>query len=97
MKIRIANKNNVIVFIDFMAVKTDTASPAYRDAREKMYKVRDALNKIMELSEPDAAPQIEQPALNDVSNTLIQMKKLLDAGILTQEEFDDKKRQLLGL
>ena len=33
----------------------------------------------------------------DPLDTLIKLKELLDGGILTQEEFDAKKRQLLGL
>jgi len=28
---------------------------------------------------------------------LIKLKELMDAGILTQEEFDAKKKQLLGI
>lgn len=36
-------------------------------------------------------------ALSDVTAQLKQMKELLDSGILTQEEFDAKKKQLLGL
>ncbi|MDD6919835.1 MAG: SPFH domain-containing protein [Eubacteriales bacterium] len=41
----------------------------------------------------------QQPQQQAVDPTakLIEMKKLLDAGILTQEEFDSVKRQLLGL
>ena len=33
----------------------------------------------------------------DSMNELKKYKKLLDDGIITQEEFDAKKRQLLGL
>lgn len=33
----------------------------------------------------------------DVTTKLIEMKKLLDAGVLTQEEFDKVKKDLLGL
>lgn len=31
------------------------------------------------------------------TDDLIKLKELMDAGILTQEEFDDKKKQLLGI
>ena len=34
---------------------------------------------------------------DDNLSTLIKLKELLDSGILTQDEFDAKKRQLLGL
>ena len=34
---------------------------------------------------------------SDDLSTLVKLKELLDSGILTQEEFDAKKKQLLGL
>jgi len=34
---------------------------------------------------------------NDNMEALINVKKLLDMGVITQEEFDAKKKQLLGL
>lgn len=43
---------------------------------------------------------IEQPtmtALTSTAGTIKEYKDLLDAGIITQEEFDAKKKQLLGL
>lgn len=33
----------------------------------------------------------------DISDQLIKLKSLVDAGILTQDEFDAKKKQLLGI
>ena len=40
---------------------------------------------------------IEQPQSNDSINELKRYKELLDIGIITQEEFDAKKKQILGL
>lgn len=42
-----------------------------------------------------SAPQLAEP--QDVGSKLRELKLLLDEGILTQEEFDAKKRQILGL
>ena len=39
----------------------------------------------------------ETNSMDDKIETLKKMKDLLDAGILTQEEFDSKKKELLGL
>ena len=36
-------------------------------------------------------------APDSVSDELKKLKDLLDSGIITQEEFDTKKKQLLGL
>lgn len=44
-------------------------------------------------SAPDAAPA----SVSEAADDLLKLKELLDAGILTQEEFDAKKKQLLGL
>lgn len=46
---------------------------------------------------PAAAPKAGTGLSTETVETLKQLKELLDAGILTQEEFDGKKKQLLGL
>lgn len=33
----------------------------------------------------------------DYTDELINLKKLVDAGVITQDEFDAKKKQILGL
>ena len=46
------------------------------------------------------APLSDAPAgqtLDEQVETLKKYKELLDAGIITQEEFDAKKRQVMGL
>lgn len=43
-----------------------------------------------------AAPQQAAP-VQSTADELKKYKELLDTNIITQEEFDDKKRQLLGL
>jgi predicted Zn-dependent peptidase len=50
----------------------------------------------------NAAQQPEEPAVapvaqDDMSAQLEQLAKLKEEGILTQEEFDAKKKQILGL
>ena len=46
---------------------------------------------------PVATPQMASPNLNDQFAQLEKLGQLKDQGILTQEEFDAKKRQILGL
>ena len=43
---------------------------------------------------PNAAPQ---PANADYTEELKKIKQLLDMGVISQEEFDAKKKQILGL
>ena len=57
--------------------------------------IRDYIEKrILELAKPQATVVMQQTSAAD---ELIKFKDLLDMGILTQEEFDAKKKQLLGL
>ncbi len=44
-----------------------------------------------------AAPSAPAPAVDDDMAQLQQLAQLKDQGILTQEEFDAKKKQILGL
>ena len=46
---------------------------------------------------PAVAAPAGAPAADDVTAQLTQLKALVDQGILTQEEFEAKKRQLLGI
>ena len=47
--------------------------------------------------EPTGVPANCTSSTSDDLSTLVKLKELLDGGILTQEEFDAKKKQLLGL
>ena len=46
-------------------------------------------------SEKDATPKKEERVIS-VADELLKFKGLLDIGVLSQEEFDKKKKQLLG-
>lgn len=57
--------------------------------------IRDYVEKrILELAKPQAAVIMQQTSAAD---EIIKFKNLLDMGVITQEEFDAKKKQLLGL
>lgn len=49
------------------------------------------------LEPTQAAPAAPAPAQDDTVSQLQQLAQLKDQGILTQEEFDAKKKQLLGI
>ncbi len=62
---------------------------------ENMSLVADYIkNRIAETKRSKSAPIVNQVSSAD---ELLKYKQLLDMGILTQEEFDTKKKQLLGL
>jgi hypothetical protein len=45
----------------------------------------------------DDGAQPAQPAQSDMANQLQELESLKQQGIITQEEFDAKKKQILGL
>ena len=55
--------------------------------------------KITERQQVPATPvaPVQAPSSNVALDDLMKLKSLLDSGIITQEEFDAKKKQLLGL
>ena len=74
-------------------------SNLYTYEAEKVVKVyrecRRALKDPARVQQPASQPAA--PAAMSVTDELKKFKELLDMGILTQEEFDAKKKQLLGL
>ncbi len=68
------------------AIAVSAVSSARRNRAE-----RQAIEGAQGQEEVAAAPQ------DDMTTQLTQLKGLLDQGVLTQEEFDAKKKQLLGL
>lgn len=86
-----------------IAVATPSGKISFRFVknRQDIYQVLNNLifqrqqeNATTDMPSP-TAPISDPPA--DVADQLIKFKKLLDSGIITQEEFDAKKKQLLGL
>jgi hypothetical protein len=53
------------------------------------------LDTSVDLEEAEAAGEIQRP-IASVADELLKLKQLLDAGVLTQSEFDAQKTKLLG-
>lgn len=84
----------------FSGLAVTTASGAIKFA---MLKNRDALHEaiskllIERQSKPIATTTIKQEISQSNADELKKYKDLLDSGVISQEEFDAKKKQLLGL
>lgn len=61
--------------------------------KEWVQKIKDAISKYDKIDETP----VSQPKSGDYIEELQQLKKLLDSGIITEDEFNIKKRMLLGL
>ncbi|WP_373164486.1 PH domain-containing protein [Agathobaculum sp. Marseille-P7918] len=96
---------NDITFSSGLALGTitvDTIREQFKVAFEKNQakNVSERLhNLLIDLKQPTPTAQSTntQKEVDDQINLLYELKELLDAGVLTQEEFDAKKKQILGL
>ncbi len=84
----------------FSTIKISSSSGSIRFRQVKNYKeVAEVLNKAMseiQKNDPLKIP-VQNVQMPSSANELKEYKDLLDNGIITQEEFDAKKKQLLGL
>lgn len=80
--------------------KDNPAFDEYSFAVEKKYEsqARELYEKILE-NKRNSKSSGGTTVINQVSTAdeILKLKQLLDAGVLTQDEFDAKKKQLLGL
>ena len=76
--------------ISFLAIKN--VSEIYKVISNLLIERQQNKNVSSAASTPSSAP-----AGADTADQLMKYKELLDSGVITQEEFDAKKKQLLGL
>lgn len=98
MRIRLTLKNAYTdtAYIDLITSDTKKDSAAYKTAQDAAQRCLSALQIIADANSGDnAQPVSSQPAT--AADEILKFKQLLDVGAITQEEFDAKKKQLLGL
>ena len=100
MKLRISLKNAHIdvIYIDFISTETKTNGFIYKSAQDSAQKCITALeiiNDINQSSYADNTKTIVQ--MSSAADEILKFKALFDQGIITQDEFDAKKKELLGL
>lgn len=84
----------------FNGIAVTTASGAIKFVMmENRDEIHDAVSKLLvdRQNRPAAAATIKQEILQSNADELKKYKDLLDSGVISQEEFDIKKKQLLGL
>lgn len=112
LKITINRLKNPMLAADYISSPTKTNSMSYRAITESMQRTISKLNVIltnlerareaeMHREQVSATQQVAQAVSNvqasDPYDELMKLKQLLDMGVITQEEFEIKKTQLLGL
>jgi hypothetical protein len=98
IKITVNNMSNPTVYLNFITTPTKKDSFTYKT----LYKTAQECLSVLQLicSSVDAertvfAKQQENPT--SAADEILKFKGLLDSGIITEEQFEIKKKQLLGL
>ena len=100
MHITIGLNRSVIntAYIRFISDQTDRESTTYQDAQKSADACLALLKSIsVALESENSAPITTESSPVSAADEILKFKQLLDANIITQEEFEAKKKQLLGL
>lgn len=103
IKITLRNTYLKLCYVPFVKKSIRTTSEEYKrafaNAQECMSLLRLACDMVSEIPKKNTTSPINNTSKITTDNLAIikQLKELLDSGIITQEEFDAKKKQLLGL
>jgi len=99
MKLRISLKNTHtdVVYINFILTETPTNGFMYKAAQDSAQKCITVLETINDLNQSTFNQPVCTSQSVSCADEIVKFKNLLDQGIITQEEFDAKKKELLGL
>lgn len=97
LKIKITLRNSLVpvVYINYILLSTKTDGIIYKTAYRQAQDVMSYLQIVTDMIEQDNNQPIQ--ASVSAADEILKFKQLLDAGIISQEEFEAKKKQLLGL
>lgn len=99
MKLRVSLKNahTDVLYINFIMTETKTKSIIYKSAQDSAQKCITALEAISDANQSTQSQPAYENSTVSAADEIVKFKALLDRGIITQEEFDAKKKELLGL
>lgn len=100
MKIRLTvnSMSNPTEYIDMnpIRIRMKRSSGQYRKNLEETQEILSCLELIIKENQITASAQDKAPSV-DPADEILKYKKLVDAGAITQEEYEEKKKQLLNL
>ena len=95
IKITFRNSPRQTEYLSFLAAEAKTNSLVYKTAYKSAQDAMSALQLAVDMSNTSS---VEAPALaTSGADEILKYKGLLDAGIITEDEFNRKKAQILGL
>lgn len=89
--------NNKKIVIPLIKERTETSSDAYYLASLHLGQIVTKLDSICKVNDEITSSKKTTESTSTPANEIRQFKKLMDEGIITKEEFDKKKKELLGL
>ena len=96
IKITVNNINAPAVYINLISGETKTDGFIYKNAYNSAQNILSVLQVICENNKL-SCETTHQRTTSSSADEIMKYKTLLDQGIISQEEFDAKKKQLLGL
>lgn len=98
IKITVNNMTNPTVYISLINTKTKTDSFTYKTFFNSAQECLSTLQLICNSVEAEKGVDVSRSNnLPSTADEILKFKELMDSGVITQEEFDAKKKQLLGL
>ena len=95
VKITMNNMSYPTIYINFIEVETKKDGLLYKQLYSSAQETMSLLDIVVQKKSDNAPSAITQG--NSVADEIVKFKELLDGGVITQTEFDAKKKQLLGL
>ncbi|MFI3206644.1 MAG: SHOCT domain-containing protein, partial [Clostridia bacterium] len=97
IKITMNNIESPTVYINFIEAETKKDGFLYKQVYSQAQEALSILNIITQPIKTDLEPTTKSNTTTSSADEILKFKQLLDSGIISQEEFETKKQQLLGL
>lgn len=97
IKITVNDLNNPTVYINYITTATKNSSLLYKAAYQNAQNCLSTLQLVRNSNQKSLQNNINTETTVSGADEILKFKNLLDNGIITQEEFEAKKKQLLGL
>ncbi|PKG28773.1 SHOCT domain-containing protein [Cytobacillus horneckiae] len=93
LKVTVNDMANPVVYINFIETKLKTDGFAYRTFAES---AQECLSTFQLICDRFSEEKTVKPS-SDTADEIMKFKNLLDAGAITEEEYNIKKKELLGI
>ena len=97
IKITMNNMDSPTVYVNFIDFEIRKDSSTYKRLFAQAQETMSLLNIIAQSKQSNSDDIAVQQNNFSAADEILKFKQLLDSGIISQEEFDAKKKQLLGL